>query len=54
MTDTEAKVERIIKAIEWLALHRTGDDGQRHDLLARLHGPAWAKENPVFERNDGG
>ena len=44
VTSTEIKVERIIKAIEWIALHRTGDNDQQHDLLAILHGPR-AKES---------
>ena len=54
MTDIDAKVERLIAAIEWIARHRTGDASQQHDLLAVLNGIEWEKEHPTFERSDGG
>ncbi len=54
MNSISAKVARLIKAVEWLADHRTGDEQQRHDLLSALYGPEWALAHPVFERNDGG
>ena len=43
--DLLKKVERISKAIEWLALHRTGDEDQQQDLLAILHGSVETKES---------
>jgi len=49
-----ATPEGLTAAIKWIARHRTGDDGQEHELLSILFGAEWARKNPAPERNDGG